>query len=707
MLVVVASVVAYAGADSVIPENWAPKKIMGRDFVVGGVFWPGPASNRPDWAMYRLPSLTRTGWFDTVGLNDILWYKPMPEDKRFKALPYTVDAFFGPTNAWHGQRMREGVAAMERGKDSLYWVRITDSWFPWFMKDSYDCDKASYDEFVKTHKNFVSFGILNESDGSFGADFASVKDPAIKAQMLRDFPLCKKPGDKQRRMAKAMERERAMHFGCSNFCSVYAQNCKWGHLLAKNGVRAWHEYEMEMNASSAPWAFGMFHARGVARQWGVPFTWYTAPLIIGFTRDGQPCNDEWNCVRKGHEKPNLDCGGSISLVKRNCFYGFMAGAAGMEIENTDRCFFDTRDEKNPKPSKYALAFNEMAELCEKTVRGTPYTPVAALTSVYEDFYRFGYNKDGCRDAFAPNAFFFTLVPTLRNDPYRMSDRKKGDQGCLWNSEFGELCDVICPDGGQSSEEFAKVLAPYKWAFLIGGFDDRKDYDLKSVEGWTKAGGTLVCSYDAIADGLVTEVLTGLQVEGGRLKVEGDGWLCDAAGKKIEKFGEKYTFHGAKAKSAKPFLLDDRGTVVAYENAYGKGRVITVMAYQSIPDRFFNVNLPENEDEWFHKGLMSDVSSGRTQFPIQKHLLRLAQRETMPVAVEGDCQWGLNILDSTPTPNTYTYLVWLLNNKGVTKFEREEVTVDHVFDAKVKVTNKQTGKTVEVVVPAGEYKFIQL
>ena len=52
-------------------------------------------------------------------------------------------------------------------------------------------------------------------------------------------------------------------------------------------------------------------------------------------------------------------------------------------------------------------------------------------------------------------------------------------------------------------------------------------------------------------------------------------------------------------------------------------------------------------------------------------------------------------------------MWLINNKGVKKFAYEDDDIDHAFDAKVKVTNKKTGKTVEVVVPAGGYTSVRM
>jgi hypothetical protein len=281
---------------------------------------------------------------------------------------------------------------------------------------------------------------------------------------------------------------------------------------------------------------------------------------------------------------------------------------------------------------------------------------------------------------------------------------------------------MCPDAGKDAGDFSRCIAPYKWAFLIGGYEDKSEYDGAAIEAWVRAGGTLVCSYDAIEEGLVSEEMAGIVV--GKETAKSAHRLCDASGKVVDKLCEEYTFHKALAKGAKTILKDDRGTEVAYETAFGKGRVITVMAYQSIPDRFLTANLPDDEDAWFHKGQMADVSSGRTQFPIQKFLLRQARDTTMPVAVDGDVQWGVNFVEGNGERGmrdekiensgrcrgrgkSGRYLVWLMNNKGVTKFQQEPEVVDHAFDAKVKITNKKSGKSVEVTVPAGGYTWKML
>jgi len=61
------------------------------------------------------------------------------------------------------------------------------------------------------------------------------------------------------------------------------------------------------------------------------------------------------------------------------------------------------------------------------------------------------------------------------------------------------------------------------------------------------------------------------------------------------------------------------------------------------------------------------------------------------------QWGVNKTEKG-------WLVWLINNKGVTKYAREEEIIDHGFDAEVKVTDK-TGKVYTTKVAAGGWNYV--
>ena len=88
------------------------------------------------------------------------------------------------------------------------------------------------------------------------------------------------------------------------------------------------------------------------------------------------------------------------------------------------------------------------------------------------------------------------------------------------------------------------------------------------------------------------------------------------------------------------------------------------------------------------------------FPVVKKLLERVQAETVPFAVEGDVQWGVN-------RTREGWFVWLINNKGSTKFAKEPETIDGAFDQVVRVTDRRTGKVSEVAVPAAGYAYLEV
>lgn len=82
------------------------------------------------------------------------------------------------------------------------------------------------------------------------------------------------------------------------------------------------------------------------------------------------------------------------------------------------------------------------------------------------------------------------------------------------------------------------------------------------------------------------------------------------------------------------------------------------------------------------------------------LFERIQRETMPVLVEGDVQWGVNRTSSG-------YLVWLINNRGVRKFRGEPAEFMPERTAKVTVTVTATGAKTMIEVPPGAYRLLTL
>ena len=70
-----------------------------------------------------------------------------------------------------------------------------------------------------------------------------------------------------------------------------------------------------------------------------------------------------------------------------------------------------------------------------------------------------------------------------------------------------------------------------------------------------------------------------------------------------------------------------------------------------------------------------------------------------VAVEGDVQWGVNRAADG-------WRVWLINNKGVTKYTFEDESFDASRTAYVTVRFNDSGRTVYTSVGPGEWRIVQ-
>ncbi len=717
--VVACSVLSGCGdADAGVYDRWRPVKILGKEKTFYSMHDGGAGT-----AMNRSMIQIVGGWGEYRGLNPVKWFNAMnpPPDLNRKRTdydvmdPYVADDLMGARVPYHKTRERDKYLMENRPDVPILVMGFLDSWFPWFMKDEYNCDAQSFVEWKKAHTNFVAITTMNESDGAFSGlniDRQSTNEE-VKAYINAAFPPAKTYRDRVNWLDRTMKRQRAMYFGSDDFSSLYSSNSKWGHALAKYGFK-FFIYENESQVVSGPWRFSMAHVRGVGRQYQIPWSWYAAHLIEMYTRDGKThVVGEWwhpnkQFCRKVRPKAKEDVGTARSTIKRALVYGYFAGANGIAIEKAEECLYegDIFDYNHLKLSKYGRDFEEVMQLAEKTPRGICLTPVAVLTSVYKPFDRCGGN------GFGTDAFFFTLVPVLSEDGYKHRDPKNGDQGIMFNSEFGEICDVLTPDAAQKKGEFAKALAPYKWAFMMGAYDE-KDFERGAVLKWVNAGGTLVTSVDYVTNGLVSANMAGVRF--GDAVVTCGRQLVEAPAKRVASDDMMQTFkrdyhgmrtapldyelHVGKPTTAKPLYTDENGNVVVWENTCGRGKVLTVTAVQGVPRILSDRKKHYKElpiDDFF--GIKPEYVAGRVTFPIQRELLRKVQREAMPVSVEGDIQWGVNRLEDR------SLLVWLLNNKGVKKFAFEDDDIDHAFDAKVKITRKKTGKTVEVTVPAGGYTW---
>ena len=158
---------------------------------------------------------------------------------------------------------------------------------------------------------------------------------------------------------------------------------------------------------------------------------------------------------------------------------------------------------------------------------------------------------------------------------------------------------------------------------------------------------------ANTEGVRTATVTGTirSMSDGKTFVVPDEYECDVV-----------TMGGAE-----PLLEDSRGNVLACNNGFGMGNVIISTVNWMVP-----------KDDSSGKGgdCLVRMVYGKT-FPFVEYFLKQFVSETLPIGVEGDVQYGMNRLSDG-------WIVYLINNKGVTKFTNKAQRLDISKTAEVEI-----------------------
>ena len=717
-----AALVRNASTDGPAPS--ANKKILGHELVwkcaPDHPKWIFETNGVPDLAMLRHPMLQVHGWF---GINDLVGACNLenPPNKRFAC--WTPAYSPVPVKLKSGRRsweklpadFQEVVDVALGGEERLLKFEAVHPGCPmegWcsdlrpvlWLKADFDEDRDSYRRWKSRHPTFIGFHGLDEFDAEFGGHaevMARIKemDPVIYERIDREFPAKATRRDLADYGVKVAKRISNFYFGETNLSALASINPGYQHICARAGADyLW--YEAELGSCSGPWRLGGIYTRGAARQYDIGYGWYLATYMHWhYTRDGKNVSGDlhWPYGRKGSYTAGFTryTGASRSLTNRNAFYGLMIGATGIEMEKWG-CFFletDTPDSE-PRPSQYMIDFNRNFEIAVNMDRGVPYNPVAVLVSLDDPYNRSTYFPS-FGDKFSQMAFYNTMIPMNVDgfdNRFLGANRHKGEEGCLWNSEIGEIADALVPDADQNPADFLKALSRYRAAFLVGHFN-KDHYDKASVAAYARNGGTLFVDAEKIAKGLVDPELAGVSFAVDKTPAEDNVFAVVGEGKAPAfSFGEAYAYHKGVPTTARPCLVDGNGGVIAWMNDVGRGRVVSVAVDRMLPESLVRVG---NWEEETYK-----VTSCQRKFPLIRHLLRTVQDDLMPVSVEGDIQWGVN-----RTRNGW--LVWLINNKGVTNWALEEQVIDPKAASAVKVTDKATGRVYERTIEPGGYGWIEV
>lgn len=742
-LVAISSAVALAGCDEKndacrivrgegydLAEGSGIKTVLGRD-----LYWREPGYPKCwSWQDMRDMNLAMTrhiwwiphGWF---GINDLVEGINLKNPKNKRYANWTPQ---GPNaiNEWGGNRDRTWTKYPAKFTDLIekswgkgekdfqeFLAAYPDhpmvGWCPdlrplLWLKPSFDTDQANYQEWKKSHPSFLGFEGFCEFDGEFqsfsGHVMPKIKemDPEIYERIAREFQPTKDRRTLCDYAVKVTPRICSFYFGETNQMALVSNNPGYFFLAARAANLFYLEFEAAMGSCSGPFRLGGMYMRGCSRQYDVPYGWYIATWMSRcYNRKGenQPGDLQWPYGPKGSRTADTFVpyhGAPRSLLDRSAFYGLMIGSTSLSMEKCWDFFLETETpDAKPRPSQYMLDFNKVFDVNDRIDRGVPLTTTAVLVALEEAYSRSSYTID-MADKFSLLAFYNTLIPMHvkdYEDRFLAGDRKHGDVGTMWNSEFGEFVDSLVADADQEPSKFRKTLSGYKAAFLVGYFN-KSHLDKASVEAYAKNGGTLFIDADKIAQGYVSEGIAGVKFAAEKSAAEAQVFaVCGEKKIPAFEFGEEYKFHAGTPSSAKPYLVDAKGNVIAWANDVGNGRVVTVSVDKMLPEAL-------HAERYDHGAETFKITSNQRTFPLIAYLLRTVQSETLPVKVEGDIQWGCNKTKSG-------WLVWLINNNGVTTYAGEPEELDPKATSVVKVTFKPTGKVHTASIPAGRYGWIEI
>ena len=658
---------------------WAIQSIQGKPFwtilscrfAAQGRYWQGvllPGTYRPvEQEAPFISSLSGLPIFQNSGISVEPSFR---ENTDFTALDkYNCGEVFRVSEMLGAEETLAADASVKKGTPLIIrdWAPRP---FPMKMtSDTYQYDKAEYEQWLKDHPNFLTFDMGEWDNEYINLEYYLKvyqdinKVSAEKAKKIsEDFPRVNTRDEMVARLKKAFERKKALYFGDAERMSFMNAGWNLEHLAAYLGAGM---ITLETSNSGGGetyyrWQVGMSFARGASRQYSIPWMWYIASCLNGYTSKG-----DWvSSYEPGFDSDN---GVGPSWLNR-CFYlAYFGGANLMELEHWYLKILAISRE-NPKDYRYSRIGKHFTTFCEfasaNPERGVPYTPIALLVPFNQCYPQWG----GCtvppytRGDFTLDAFWATIIPAYDRTPAL----KRGEQGALFNSPYGDLFDVVVPDAPKA-RNFKEALAAYKVAILTG--DIKPSLELRQLlEDYVRTGGTLVANVKQL-DLLFPSELAGIRREKRDIALP----ECD-----------EYTIEAVNLEGAVAVEASADGHSVMTVNKCGKGNVVVSMIDGWVPRL-----TPQSE---------SQTRRGLITFPFIQSLLKKLTAETTPFRVDGEVQYGINKTSSG-------YIVYLINNRGVTKMADTPEVVDETALAPVNISWR--GFTVDRVTEMRSGKEIQM
>gem|GEM_PF-1482063 len=560
------------------------------------------------------------------------------------------------------------------------------------MKD-FDCDYEGYRKWKEGHPNFMGCTHGETDNGFLSAApwrnywwprrIKKTCDQDLINTVETEFPKPKNREELAAQYMKALGAFRKFLFSDADKTEyLRAAHCHDHYYYESGANMVWLETTNTASANGIRnyrHQSSLFFSRGAARQYAKNWGWYIAVFYNGYDDRG----DFW-----GHSDPDYrvdkivkgngragyhgpDCGMSPSLLRRDAFLAYLSGASFINHESWGG-YMKVRNKDGQKTydlsSPMGQVWQEWFEFTRKNPdRGASYAPVALLVPFAQGYPNYGgkswHTFDYERPDWMIDAFLYTIMP---HSPVT----KQGDEGCLANGPYGDIYDVVVPNP-PSGPVSVDVLDNYKVAAMLGKYPKSEALAQRLME-YVKSGGTLLLNVEQLNEFFPAE-FTGVQRpdshrETGRSYAAVKGSVQSLPDGKILTLPEEYEMEVVKLEGATSLLADADGNVLACTNQFGKGNVILSTVRWMVP----------KDDLASKRGdCLTKMVYGR-RFPLIEFFLKEFVSETLPMEVRGDIQYGMNRLADG-------WLVYLINNKGVTKFTNKAQSLDVSKTAKVQVS----------------------
>ena len=404
----------------------------------------------------------------------------------------------------------------------------------------------------------------------------------------------------------------------------------------------------------------LFSVRGAARQYARPWQWYMATYYNGHDKDGTllvNCEPNYTypvrlMSQGAGENAGPGFGMSVSLKRRDMYLAYLSGASLVQHEDWPRAYCQPQAENAEDwgLSPHGEAMREWYGFIQRYPdRGVSYAPVAFLVPFSQGMPQWGgppwsHFQPERADTMI-DAFLYTVAPFTQ-------DTRRGQEGCLGNSEFGDGYDLLSPDPPGGPVALA-ALRGYKVAVLLGQVAVEGPL-AQRLQEYVRQGGTLVVNSRQLGGKPQAEFL-GVSLTG--TTAEAQGRVTAATGGATVALTEPYDYERVELRGASVLWRDSNGGVLATLHRCGRGNVILTTVDYMLPR--------------VHAGLWGKS----VDMPLVQLLMRAIVREVLPLEVQGDIEYGLcRVPDG--------WWVYLINNKGVTKWATTPEELDPAATAKV-------------------------